>query len=656
MRRPLALAALLFTPAAAAGDPADRPNVLLILTDDQGWGDVRSHGNDLLDTPHLDRLAADGARFDRFFVSPVCAPTRAALLTGRYSLRCGVHGVTRAHETMRSEEVTVAELLSGAGYATALFGKWHNGAHWPEDPVGQGFDVFGGFCAGHWNNYFDPLLPHPPPHAPTRPEPLLPDGPGRVEGYVADIFTDAALRFIGDENGDVGGAKGPNGVNRVKPGQTGAAPWFCMVSYNTPHWPPQVGDRLFQKYAARVADAGMEGEKAAKAAAAYAMVENIDRNVGRLLAGLEAWGLEDDTVVLFLTDNGANSDRFNGGMRGRKGSAHEGGVRVPLFVRYPAEIKPGAVVARHAAHVDLLPTLCELCGVEPPADRPLDGRSLVPLLDSRDTASDWPDRRLFTFKDWNGSAPTGERGAVRTDRWRCVKDGPRWELFDMPADPGETTDVAAKFPEVRDELAAAFAAKWAEITADGFDPVPVTLDPPGGGVVELPAHEATLHGEGISYVGPNGWANDWITGWTNPGAYAEWPVRKAPNSSFVVAVRYAPQPGQERARFRVELVARDPDSPLDGAVTSITDTVVGLEPVGPAFPSPDRFERGEVYERPWRTVALGGIETETAGGVPPGRREYALRLYGSPGTEETGPRMPDVKAILVNPTGGLTEN
>ena len=379
------LAALLLILLAAPAFAADRPNVLLILTDDQGWGDVHSHGNERLDTPNLDRLAAQGARFERFFVSPVCAPTRAALLTGRYSLRCGVHGVTRGHETMRSEEVTIAELLRDAGYATGCFGKWHNGAHWPTDPHGQGFDRFAGFAAGHWNNYFDPLLPYPPRHAATRIEPADPDGPVRTEGYIADIFTDAALRFMGEQ----------------QIGEKRDEPWFCYVPFNTPHWPPQVGERLFEKYLAR----GFGPENAA----AYAMVENLDRNVGRLLAALDQWGLAEDTIVLFLTDNGPNGNRFNGGMRGRKGSAHEGGVRVPLFVRWPGRIEPGTTIERNAMHIDLLPTLCELCNVPLPEGRELDGESLVPLLTGG--AAGWPDRRLFTFKDWRGE-PNGRSGAV----------------------------------------------------------------------------------------------------------------------------------------------------------------------------------------------------------------------------------------------------
>ena len=186
---------------------------MLVLTDDQGYGDVRSHGNELIDTPVHDRIAAEGVRFDRFFVSPVCAPTRASLLTGRYHIRTGVHGVTRGHETMRADEVTIAELLRGAGYATGAFGKWHNGSQYPHHPNGQGFDEFLGFCAGHWNNYFDTALDHNGTMV-------------KSDGFIIDTLTDAAIEFIE--------------ANHKRP-------FFCYIPYNTPHTPWQVPERYWQK-------------------------------------------------------------------------------------------------------------------------------------------------------------------------------------------------------------------------------------------------------------------------------------------------------------------------------------------------------------------------------------------------------------------------
>ncbi|HLL95021.1 MAG TPA: sulfatase-like hydrolase/transferase, partial [Spirosoma sp.] len=217
----------------------DRPNVLFILTDDQGWGDLGLHGNPHVETPHLDQLARDGAQFERFFVSPLCAPTRASLLTGRYHLRTGTVSVTGGWERMNADEQTLAEIFKQNGYATGCFGKWHNGEHYPEDPIGQGFDEFLGFCAGHWNNYFDTELQHNDEMVPTR-------------GFITDVLTDAAIGFI--EN------------NKEKP-------FFCYLPYNAPHSPFQVPDRYFDKCKAR----GLDDQNAC----VYGMVENLDDNIGR---------------------------------------------------------------------------------------------------------------------------------------------------------------------------------------------------------------------------------------------------------------------------------------------------------------------------------------------------------------------------------------
>ncbi|MEM8601781.1 MAG: arylsulfatase, partial [Bacteroidota bacterium] len=337
---------------AQADDDTVRPNVLLIMTDDQGWGDLRVHGNPDLDTPVLDALARESVRFDRFYVSSVCAPTRASLLTGRDHLRTGVQWVTGGLETMRPEEVTIAEVYRDAGYATGLFGKWHSGAHYPADPRGQGFETVFGFIAGHLNNYFDTDLLHSGELVET-------------EGYITDVLTDAAINFIEAERDH---------------------PFFAYVPYNAPHSPFQVPDAYFDKYVERGFDARM--------ASIYGMVENIDTNVGRLLAALDATGQAEQTIVVFLTDNGPNGVRYNGGMRGTKASVHEGGVRVPLFIRYPNQLPADHVVRPLAAHIDLLPTLAELSDVPLPDSLDLDGRSLAPLMRDAVPSADWPERRL----------------------------------------------------------------------------------------------------------------------------------------------------------------------------------------------------------------------------------------------------------------------
>ena len=298
----MAIAAL---PCIGQGHVPESPNILLIMTDDQGYGDLGCHGNEKIDTPVLDRLASQSVRFDRFFVSPYCTPTRAALMTGRYPLRTGAAAVTRGLETVRPEEVTIAEVLRDAGYATGCFGKWHIGEHYPSHPNGQGFDEYFGMPQGHWDNYFDPKLDHNGQHVETH-------------GFITDVITDYALRFI-EQHRD--------------------RPFFCYVPYNAPHTPLQVPDRYFDKYAARGLDS--------RTAAIYGLVENADENIGRLLAKLDELGLNERTIVFFLSDNGAEGpegSRYNAGMRGMKGTVHEGGMRVPLFARWPGRFEPGRVI------------------------------------------------------------------------------------------------------------------------------------------------------------------------------------------------------------------------------------------------------------------------------------------------------------------------
>lgn len=557
-----------------------RPNVLLIMTDDQGWGDIRSHGNETIETPVADKLAGEGARFERFFVSPVCAPTRASLLTGRYHLRTGTHGVTRGYETMRSEEVTMAEALKQAGYATGCFGKWHNGAHYPHHPNGQGFDKFLGFCAGHWNNYFDTTLER--------------NGkPVETQGYITDVLTDAACRFME--------------ANRHRP-------FFCYVPYNAPHGPFQVPEKYFDKYKAR----GLDD----KLACIYGMCENLDDNVGRLLQRLDELKLRDETIVVFLTDNGPNSDRFNGGMKGRKGSVDEGGVRVPLFVQWPGQIEPGTEIPQIAAHIDLFATILDLCGVPMPDTPAQDGISLAPLLKRQ--GQDWPDRKLFTFRSPGGNTQD-VLGAVRTQRWRAVKGRRGWQLYDMTADPGQKHNLAETTPEVLRSLREAFEAKGREVTQAGFESIPTHVGYRDWPVVTLPGHEAFLElgqRQGISYVGASGWANDWITHWIDTQAYAWWPLKVVESGRFEVAVLYACAKENLGTRLHVEIAG----IAVEGMVRIVHDP----EPI----PSPDRVPRGEVYEKVWAPLTLGTVA------LNPGRTRLVLRAQ-----EIQGGQACDVKAV-----------
>lgn len=569
---PLA-AAIGLAPAAAGRVPQDvpPPNVLLIMADDMGWGDLRSHGNERIDTPVLDRLAQASARFDRFFVSPVCAPTRASLLTGRYFPRTGVSSVTGGLETMRAGEVTLAEALRRRGYATALSGKWHLGAHYPSTPRAQGFDSFLGFYEGHTNNYFDATLTDG-----TRPVP--------TSGYITDVLTDDAIRFMREHRG---------------------RPFFSYVAYNAPHAPYQLPDAYFDKYASRGFDP--------VAASIYGMVENIDTNVGRLLKTLDDLSIADRTIVVFHTDNGPQTDRFNGGMKGRKGHVDEGGVRVPLFIRAPGHTTPGTVVRRNAAHIDLMPTLLEMTGQKPagathPSQGPaFDGRSLVPLVTNPDAS--WPDRRLFTYQRRDRTRLDPIPGSVRTDRWRLVKMPAGVSLFDMTVDPGQGTDVAAAHPEVVRELDAAYDAWFTDVTRDGLVLPPIEVGHPEAVFVELPATEAA-RGGGVVFKGGQGWAHDWITNWTGPGDQVSWQLEAVRTGRFEAVVHYA-------------LDAAGPGSVLildiDGEARLTAKVPAAVAPV---LSRPDRQPRTEVPDRRWATLRLGAVTLDT------GPHTLALRAGG----------------------------
>ena len=319
-------------PASAAAATSARPNIVIFLSDDQGWGDLGITGNKNLATPNIDSIGRGGAMMDRFYVGPVCSPMRAEFLTGRYHLRGGVRGVSSGQERLNLDERTIADVFKAAGYATGAFGKWHNGSQWPYHPNARGFDEYRGFTSGHWAEYFDPLIEH--------------NGqPVRERGYVADIFTGRAIEFIER--------------NREKP-------FFCYVPYNTPHSPFAVPDEDWQRFKDRpIAQRGHDGdnEDLAVTRCVLAMCENLDRNVGRVLRRLDELKLTENTIVIYFHDNGPNSVRWNGGMKGRKGSTDEGGVRSPFLIRWPAKIKPGTVVPEISGAIDVLPTLAQLAGV-----------------------------------------------------------------------------------------------------------------------------------------------------------------------------------------------------------------------------------------------------------------------------------------------------
>lgn len=477
----------------ARADSKDRPNVVLILTDDQGWGDLAGHGNEKISTPALDKLASESVRLERFYVSPVCAPTRAALLTGRYPERSGVAGVTGRREVMRTDETTMAEVFRDAGYVTGCFGKWHNGAQMPLHPNGQGFDEFFGFCGGHFNLYNDPLLEK--------------NGvPVQTTGYITDVLADAAIEFIETQ--------------REKP-------FFCYVPFNAPHGPFQVSKDLFEKY--------NDGSIDEKTAAVYAMVENIDSNVARILETLDRLKITKDTIVLFLTDNGPNGKRYNGGMRGAKGSVHEGGCRVPCFIRWPDRIQSQSI-DQITAHIDLLPTLSQWCGLSPTEEvmSRLDGRSLNKLIAN---GSDplLIDRSVLTYRPNQLHLEKFGKAAVRTQTHRLTIEKGKPALFDMTTDPSQTLDISDRESELVKQLTATIQEYVTEITPQisTSRPVPISPDRP----TLIPSVDASLVGL-PGFADEISWSHSWVDRWTSPNDEVSWTIDVSQAGRYQISMHY----------------------------------------------------------------------------------------------------------------------
>lgn len=447
----VALSLLLSVSATAAAAPAKpiagaRPNILFILTDDQGYGDISAHGNPILKTPNLDRLRAEGVRFTDFHVSPTCAPTRSALLTGRHEFKNGITHTILERERMTLDATTLPQVLQSAGYTTGIFGKWHLGDEAEYQPNRRGFDevyihggggigqIYPGSCGdAPGNTYFNPTLLHN----------------GKFEktsGYCTDLFYAQATHWI-------------DAQRRAK------KPFFAYIPSNTPHGP----------YTARPEDRALYEGKGLEPATEnfFGMIHNIDQNVGRLLAKLDEWGIAQNTLVIFMNDNGgtAGVKVFNAGMRGQKGAAWIGGTRASSFWRWPGTLQP-ADCGVLAAHIDFFPTLAVIAGAKVPAavtQSQIEGRSLVPLL--QDPAAKLPDRYQFTHQGrWPKLSDPNEAkfrvASVRNTRWALVSedDGrtPSWQLFDLSVDYGQKNNVIAQHPEVVKELSAAFDQWWSE--------------------------------------------------------------------------------------------------------------------------------------------------------------------------------------------------
>ncbi len=461
------LAAAMAAPSALRGATASRPNVILIMSDDQGYGDLSIHGNPNLTTPSLDAIAKAGAQFTQFQVCPVCSPTRSSLLTGRYNYRTGVVDTFLGRSLMDPKEITIAEVLRGAGYRTGIFGKWHLGDNYPMRAIDQGFDdslvANGGGLAQPGdpppgNSYTDPVLRRNGKYEKTK-------------GYCTDIFFREAARFVE--------------ANQTKP-------FFLYIPTNAPHSPLQIDESYVKSFRAQGLD-----DTTAKV---YGMVKNLDENVAQLQSLLTRLNLRENTLFIFLTDNGPQQKRYNAGMRGLKGTVYQGGIRVPCFVQWPAKVKPGLMIDRIAAHIDLFPTILAACGVKAPKVA-LDGRSLLPLLSGASPA--WPDRTLHT--QWHrGDEPQLFRDhAARTQRWKLVKGK---ELFDLDVDAAEANDVAAQQPEVVAGLRRETEEWFRSVSASrgGYAPPRIAIGAPQENPVLLTRQDwrgprASWDAEGIGY-------------------------------------------------------------------------------------------------------------------------------------------------------------
>jgi arylsulfatase A-like enzyme len=541
---------------------AARPNVVVFLADDAGWGDYSASGNEALRTPNIDSLARDGVSLDRFFVQPVCSPTRAEFLTGRYHPRTGVRGVSTGQERMDLGEKTIADAFKAAGYATGAFGKWHNGSQWPYHPRARGFDEYFGYTSGHWGEYFDP--------------PLERNGVmERAKGYIVDVCTNEALAFIER--------------NRSRP-------FLCYIPFTTPHSPWGVPEEYWRRFKDKPVDqlgTRSAGQNPDETRCALAMMENQDWNVGRVLRKLDELQLSENTLVIYFSDNGPNGFRWNGGMKGRKGTVDEGGVRSVCFMRWPARLPKGRVVAEIAGAIDLLPTITALAGVQRAGNLPLDGLDLSPLLSG--DAVDWPDRMIFA--NWSGKT------SVRTRQYRLVAGG---GLFDLRADPAQTRDLTTERPEVASRLAEAVAAWRREVSGGGrkpppgqaTDPRPIPVGYPEFPITRLPARDGEPQG-GVqrSASAPN---SSYFVKWSNTAGRMVWNLDVRTSGEYEVVIDYTCPLADAGAT--IELAFND--SRLQGKVAP------GWDP--PLYSNQDTIPRpaGESRMKEFRQLKLGVMRLE----------------------------------------------
>ena len=483
-------------------EPAGKPNVILIITDDQGYGDMGFHGNEWIRTPHMDQLAQESCRLTDFHVGTTCAPTRSGLMTGRNCNRVGVWHTVMGRSLLRKSEITMADVFRKNGYSTGMFGKWHLGDNYPYRPHDRGFDEAfyhggGGVTQApdYWDNdYFDDTH-------------LRNGEPEKASGYCTDVWFGNALDFIER--------------NREKP-------FFCYLSTNSPHGPFHVPQKYIDLYKdnPNITNPNF-----------YGMITNIDDNLGTFREKLEELGLADNTILIFMTDNGTaagvelDQDGFltagyNAGMRGKKASEYNGGHRVPFFIHWPEGIKNMRDVKQITTYNDVLPTLIGRCGLESPKGE-IDGRSIRPLL--MDDGKAWPERIIITDTQREDDPVKWKQCAIMTDRWHLIRGE---ELYDMDNDPGQSTDVADQYPETVEKLRDTYEEWWEDISVDFEDYCEIIINTSAENPVCIRAHD--WHSAGLppwnqghirSGLAGNGyWVVDVAEAGTYEFALRRWPL------------------------------------------------------------------------------------------------------------------------------------
>jgi arylsulfatase B len=479
---------------------ADKPNVVIVITDDQGYGDLSCHGNPILKTPQIDKLFADSVRLKDYHVAPTCSPTRCAFLTGHWTNRTGVWHTIMGRSMLRENEVTMGQVFKDNGYATGMFGKWHLGDNYPYRPEDRGFTEVmrhGGGGVGqtpdYWDNaYFDGSYWHN-----GTPEP--------VKGFCTDVFFDYATKFI-------------------KAQKDAGKPFLAYIATNAPHGPMHSPEEFSQPYK----------DQNVNLANFYGMIANIDDNVGKLREFLDSEQLTENTIFIFTTDNGTSSgDKvFNSGMRGKKGSEYDGGHRVPLMMHWPAgKMTGGRDVQPITAYVDVLPTLIDLCDINPPSGVEFDGTSIASLL-SGNIPADWPDRILVTDSQRVKDPIKWRKSAVMTTQWR-LNNGK--ELYDIKADPGQESDVAEKHPEVVKRLTDFYDQWWAELEPTFSDSTAIYLGHPGENPARLTSHDWIT-------TGSTPWNQSHIRkALTGKGNTGFWNVKVVESGTYEVRLRRWPE-------------------------------------------------------------------------------------------------------------------